>query len=281
MKSLLKEIALRHDCNLNEVKPLSGGDINQVFLLKCKETNLVAKLNLASKFPTLFEAEAKGLQRLAASKSFKIPKVLGTGEISGYAYLLLEHIPQDKPVSGFWERFAENLAALHKTSHNRFGLDHDNYIGSLKQFNCPETTAADFYLNQRLIPQFRLAMDNGFQFEDLGKFYKKVLRLIPDGAPSLVHGDLWNGNYLISEKGAPVLIDPAVAYAPCEMDLAMMQLFGGFPQEVFSTYDEIFNLQEDWKERVPLFQLYYLLVHLNLFGHGYLQQVKGILKKFS
>jgi fructosamine-3-kinase len=97
----------------------------------------------------------------------------------------------------------------------------------------------------------------------------------------LIHGDLWNGNYLISELGEPTLIDPAVAYAPREMDLAMMQLFGGFPSDVYSSYNEEFPLIENWKDRTPIWQLYYLLVHLNLFGSGYFQQVNSIVKRYS
>ena len=111
--------------------------------------------------------------------------------------------------------------------------------------------------------------------------YSQISEEIPDEAPSLIHGDLWNGNYMVSNKGEPTLIDPAVAYAPREMDIAMMHLFGGFPQDVYSIYNEQFPLVENWKDRISLWQLYYLLVHLNLFGSSYLSQVKGIIKRYS
>jgi fructosamine-3-kinase len=136
-------------------------------------------------------------------------------------------------------------------------------------------------LNERLIPQLKLAKDRGFDLAVTNQFLKKVSEIVPDEAPALVHGDLWNGNYLTDETGAPVLIDPAVAYASRETDLAMMQLFGGFPAEVYKMYDEIFPMKPNWKERLPLWQLYYLLVHLNLFGRGYLAQVTSIIKRFS
>ena len=258
-----------------------GGDINSVFLLNCIAESFVVKMNLASKFPVMFEAEAKGLQLLEATKGFKIPKVIAHGALDSYAYLIIEFISPGRPSTHFWDDFAEKLVALHKISQPQFGLDHDNYIGSLPQYNKQTATASEFYISQRLNPQFKLAAEKGFSFANLDRFFKNIAEVIPNEVPALVHGDLWNGNYLVSEKGGPVLIDPAVAFAPREMDLAMMQLFGGFPSELFSTYHELFPLTENWDDRISLWQLYYLLVHLNLFGVGYLSQVKNILKKYS
>jgi fructosamine-3-kinase len=126
-----------------------------------------------------------------------------------------------------------------------------------------------------------MAFDKGYEFKDLKRFYSNISDAIPNEAPSLIHGDLWNGNYLVSECGEPTLIDPAVAFAPREMDLAMMQLFGGFSSEVYLLYDERFPLPDQWKERIGIWQLYYLLVHLNLFGSGYYHQVHSIVKQYS
>ena len=281
MKSIIREIAVQNGLQCIDAKPLSGGDINSVFLLNCIAESYVVKINRAAKFPGMFEAEAKGLQLLASTHSFKIPKVIAFGELDSWSYLTLEYIPQGRATSHFWDDFAEKLAVLHKTSRPQFGLDHDNYIGSLPQPNKPALTASEFYISQRLEPQLELATKKGFSFAKLDRFYKTVSEVIPDDTPALIHGDLWNGNYLVSEKEEPVLIDPAVAFAPREMDLAMMQLFGGFPSEVFSAYNEVFPLTENWKDRVSLWQLYYLLVHLNLFGAGYFSQVSNILKKYS
>lgn len=281
MKSVVRQIAAQNGLECIEANPLSGGDINSVFLLNCIAESCVVKINQASKFPAMFEAEAKGLQLLEATKSFKIPKVIALGEMDSYSYLIIEYISPGRPSTNYWHDFAEKLTALHKTSQPQFGLDHDNYIGSLTQYNKPAATASEFYILQRLEPQLKLAIEKGFSFSNLDRFFKNIAEVITNEVPALIHGDLWNGNYLISEKGNAVLIDPAVAYAPREMDLAMMQLFGGFPSEVFSTYIEIFPLTENWKERISLWQLYYLLVHLNLFGVGYLSQVKNIIKKYS
>lgn len=281
MFPLLQNIASQNNLTLVETKPLSGGDINEVFLLKCDKGNFVAKLNDALKFPGMLTAEAKGLQLLNGTSTFKIPKIVGGGEMSDTSYLLMEYIPSGQPNSNFWQIFAENLATLHKNTQKEFGLDHDNYIGSLPQKNDYRATASEFYITQRLAPQFKKASENGFQFKNLDKFYRNISEAIPQEAPSLIHGDLWGGNYMVSEKGQPVLIDPAVAFAPREMDLAMMKLFGGFPKEVFNIYDSIFPMKLDWQGRISLWQLYYLLVHLNLFGIGYLSRVKSTVSKYS
>lgn len=281
MFPLLQNIASKNNLTLTETKPLSGGDINEVFLLKCDKGNFVAKLNDALKFPGMFTAEAKGLQLLNGTSAFKIPAIIGEDEIGNTSYLLMEYIPSGQPNSNFWQIFAENLATLHKNTQKEFGLDHDNYIGSLPQKNDYRATASEFYINQRLAPQFKIASEKGFQFKNLDKFYRNISEAIPQEAPSLIHGDLWGGNYMVSEKGQPVLIDPAVAFAPREMDLAMMKLFGGFPKEVFNIYDSIFPMKLDWQGRISLWQLYYLLVHLNLFGIGYLSRVKSTVSKYS
>lgn len=281
MKELFKHIASQNNLHLKEASPLSGGDINQVFLLKCEEGSLVAKINDAARFPNMFSAEAKGLHLLGATNSFKIPAVRAQGKVENSAYLLLQFLEPGTKAADFWDVFAQHLATLHRTTQKQFGLDHDNYIGSLPQYNGLCESASEFYISQRLEPQFKMAFDLGFGFDDLGSFYKNISEEIPNEAPSLIHGDLWSGNYLVAPNGRPALIDPAVAFAPREMDIGMMKLFGGFSEEVFSEYNTRFPLTVGWEKRIPLWQLYYLLVHLNLFGSGYLQQVLFIVKRYS
>ncbi len=281
MNSILKKIALKQNLKLENAKSLQGGDINEVFLLECGSEKYVIKINEASKYPNMFEAEALGLKLLQVTNSFKIPKIIAAGVEGKTSYLLLEYISTGSTYQVFWKDFAYCLVKLHQTTKNNFGLKHNNYIGSLQQINNIESSASDFYINQRLIPQFKIADELDFKFSSLERFFKNISEEIPDEAPSLIHGDLWNGNYMVSNKGEPTLIDPAVAYAPREMDIAMMHLFGGFPQDVYSIYNEQFPLIENWKDRISLWQLYYLLVHLNLFGSSYLSQVKGIIKQYS
>ena len=281
MNKTTQQISSQNGLNLIETKPLSGGDINQVFLLKCDSGDFVSKLNDASKFPKMFSAEAKGLELLRNSKSFRIPEVIEVGIIENTSYLLMEFLEEGNKTKTFWPHFAANLAKLHQNSQKHFGLDHNNYIGSLPQHNSNCDTASDFYISQRLEPQFEIASQNGFSFKNLKTFYKNISEEIPDEPSSLIHGDLWGGNYMVSTKGESILIDPAVAYAPREMDIGMMQLFGGFSNEVFDEYNSIFPLAADWEDRLSLWQLYYLLVHLNLFGSGYLGRVKSVVSKYS
>ncbi len=261
--------------------PLTGGSINEVIKLDTTNCVFALKLNSSKHYPKMFEKEAKGLHLLAETNSFKIPTVIEQGYFKTKSFLILEYIPTGQLQSEFWEYFAQSLAQLHKNTSSSFGLDHDNYIGSLPQSNSSCATASDFYITQRLEPQFKRAIDNGYVFQNVSSFYNCAARLIPNEQPALIHGDLWNGNYLVSSNNKPVLIDPAVAYSLREMDLAMMKLFGGFPAQVFNMYNSIFPLSQDWQERIALFQLYYVLVHVNLFGGSYYDEAQQILNAYS
>ena len=280
-KEVIEKLAEKEVFKVLSFSSLAGGSINQVYLLKTSEGKKVLKLNHAEKFPGMFAAEKEGLEALLETSSFDIPKVFGMGEIGTSAYLLLEHKKKAFQKEHFWEVFAEQLARLHRNTRETFGFHSDNYIGSLPQYNGKRKSAADFYISERLKPQFQMASQNGFSFTGLEEFFKNLSEEIPEEPPALVHGDLWSGNYIINEEGLPCLIDPAVSYAPREMDLAMMKLFGGFPEEVFSKYHELFPLQPGFEERLLIWQLYYLLVHLNIFGSSYLPSVEEIVKRFS
>lgn len=281
MQSTLQKITAQHNLELKNYKSLSGSAISDVFKITTHQKSYFVKLNTNKNGEAMFRAEALGLELLRTSKSFIIPQVIGHGTTEGYAYLLIDYVTQSKPNQDFWETFALNLVKLHKTSHENFGLDHDNFIAYLPQYNTKEGLGIDFYIKQRLNPQFNLAKSNGYNFGDLSSFYNNISSLIPEEKPSLIHGDLWNGNYLISENGNPVLIDPAVCFGSREMDIAMMQLFGGFPSKVFNQYYSMFPLIKGWKERILIFQLYYILVHVNLFGGSYFKQAKDIVNRFS
>lgn len=278
---ILNQIAEENNFKLNDFSILTGGDINEVFLLHTSTGKLVVKLNNADKFPGMFEAEKTGLESLAHPAVIDVPKVLGTGIINHTAYILLEFKESAPKSPDFAQIFGKHLAALHQTSAEKFGLSEDNYIGSLPQQNNLENSASDFYINQRLQPQLKLARDHGYDLKVKDSFFNIISNLIPKEPPALIHGDLWNGNYLVNSRGLPCLIDPATAFAPREMDLAMMKLFGGFDPTIFKVYNDNFPLASGFEERVPLWQLYYLLVHLNLFGEGYKKSVIKILDSFS
>lgn len=282
---LSKELVLHLEELLSErilsSTPLSGGDINDVCLVQTSNRKVVTKINSVSKFPGMFEAEAKGLYALKQYGTFVIPEVIYVDVFDDTSFLILEYMDSGKKSNNFWKIFGEKLAALHRDSTPFFGFDTSNYIGSLPQYNGACNSAYEFYITQRLHPQFKLASQNGFLFSELDILYKRIQNEIPNEKSSLVHGDLWSGNFIIDPQGEPCLIDPAVAYAPREMDIAMMHLFGGFDSEVLEVYNEEFPLMDNWKDRLPIWQLYYLLVHLNLFGSSYYNRVNEIVKYYT
>lgn len=274
-------IAEKEGLFIKNVSPLTGGDINAVFLLDTSEGKKVAKVNEANRYPGMFKAEKEGLETLEKSNTVDVPKVLGLGTAGNITYLLLEYKQKAPQKPEFWHQFAHDLAALHRKSSTHFGFHTSNYIGSLPQHNGKHLLVSDFYIEERLEPQLKMALENGFTFEKLESRLKHIAEAIPQQAPALLHGDLWNGNFITNENGLPCFIDPAVSYGPREMDLAMMKLFGGFPEDIYDTYHELFPLENGFKDRLPIWQLYYLLVHLNIFGSSYLPQVRSILKSFS
>jgi len=184
----------------------------------------------------------------------------------------------------FWEKFAKQIANLHRHTSNIFGLDHNNYIGSLNQSNKNHNNWIDFFREERLIFQIKMARDNGKIGNDIinmfDGFFLKLDEIFPVEPPALIHGDLWSGNYMVNKNGEPVIIDPAVYYGNREMDLGMTQLFGGFSAEFYKFYNDFFPLENGWKDRLDYCNLYPLMVHVNLFGGGYIQSVKSILKRF-
>jgi protein-ribulosamine 3-kinase len=265
-----------------QVLILKGGDINQVFHCLLIDKQFVIKLNNSKQFPEMFEKESKGLQLLSQSK-FIIPKTKAVGTFEKYDYLILEYIAPSKSIN--WETFGQNLAHLHLVSSAQFGLDHDNYIGSLKQNNTLENNWFDFYSNNRLLELTSLARDQQLldrkdciKIENICGILPEI---VPACNPSLLHGDLWSGNLLPATSGAPALIDPAVYYGHPEMDWAMLDLFGSFPVISFEKYQEINPLEKGFEKRKEIHQLYPLLVHLILFGREYYNSVMNIVKKFN
>ncbi len=232
----------------------------------------------------MFEAEAVGLALLASANAIRIPAVIGFGDTPEGGFLLLEYIETDFRPLDFWEKFGIGLATLHRSTAPSFGLGHDNFIGSLRQQNCQHNTWPDFYIHERLLPQLDIAKQNdqlqSVDFQQFEQFFKLLQGLCPTEPPALIHGDLWSGNFLCDTKGNPVIFDPAVSYAHREMDLAMSRLFGGFERPFYRSYEEAWPMAPGYEQRLPVYQLYYLLVHVNLFGGGYVGSVRSILKQF-
>lgn len=264
--------------------PLTGGDINSVYRLNTSNGEFCIKVNLAKKFPAMFEKEALGLDLLRDNCDFTIPEVYAFNEVDTQSYLLLEYIESSNKSVKFWNDFGKSLANLHRSTHEFFGLDHENYIGSLDQDNSRKSNWTKFYAENRILSQTKLAFNSNLVHsdfvKDIEKLCTKLEDLIPKEAPSLLHGDLWSGNYLIDKSGNPALIDPAVYYGHREVDLAMTKLFGGFNDEMYDSYNEAFPLETHWKERIQLHQLYPILVHVNLFSGSYVNQASSVVKQY-
>ncbi len=273
-----------HGAKIQAIQHVGGGCINTCFRLHTSCGTFFIKVNDASRYSGLFASEAKGLSLIEAACPGFTPWVKGWGCYGAFQWLLLEFVESGRRQSRFWEQFAQRLVQLHRSTNDFFGLDHENYIGQLVQSNTAHATWVDFYGSQRLLPQVQQAVDQKrMPLSALKKCAALVERLpqwFPVEPPSLLHGDLWAGNFLIDKNGWPRVIDPAVYYGFREMDLAMMRLFGGFDEAVFRCYEELFPLQPGARQRVPLCQLYPLLVHANLFGGNYVQQVLDILDHF-
>ena len=169
---------------------------------------------------------------------------------------------------------------MHKQTDEKFGLDFDNYIGTLPQNNTQDKNWVDFFIRNRLLAQLDVGNYSLSVRQDFEKLFKKLPDLFPNEKPAILHGDLWSGNFLVKDRETPVLIDPAIYFGNREMDIAMCKLFGGFHADFYASYNEEFPLESDWEERINLCNLYPLLVHVNLFGGGYLNQVKNILSYY-
>ncbi len=232
----------------------------------------------------MFEDEATGLKLLRHESEFTIPEVFGIVNLDGDSFFFMEMIEPATAKPSFWIDFGTNLAEMHEHTHSAFGLDTDNYIGSLAQSNTQGESWIEFFAEQRLRPLIKQAVDIGFlESSDLLSFDKLERSLndfFPEERPSLLHGDLWSGNYLVGKEGEPVLIDPAVYYGHRYMDLGMMKLFGGFDSRAMESYNEKYLLESNWSEGIEIANLYPLLVHVVLFGGGYLGSVRSILRSF-
>jgi fructosamine-3-kinase len=231
-----------------------------------------------------FKCEANGLNELAKAKTLKVAKVVSYGP----NYITTEFIETGRTSKEFFRSFGQGLAKLHKFKATEYGFYEDNFIGETPQKNIPRGEEKHdwplFYFNNRIMPQYYLAEKNGLLSPKLAKGIKtlenniyKILETTTSEGPSLLHGDLWGGNYICDTKGQAVLIDPAVYYGHRETDLAMTRLFGGFTQDFYKAYNQEYPLMPGWQEREPIYLLYHLLNHLNIFGTSYLQAAENCL----
>jgi fructosamine-3-kinase len=279
---LSKELFI--EAPLTEIASVSGGCINEVYRVSNQTDTFFVKVNSAAKYPSMFQKEVAGLELLRAAQTFKIPKVVALWEEQEHAFLVLEWMEKGVPNKNFWANFAVSLAQLHQNTNPNFGLSHHNYIGSLEQQNTFCTEWHHFFFEYRLLPQLSLGIQQGWTqptiFKNAENIAKAVESDFPREKPALLHGDLWSGNYLVHAQGQAVLIDPAVYFGNREMEIAFMQLFGGFDQSIYSIYHNFYPLAFEFQKRLEILQLYPILVHANLFGGHYISQALAVLKKF-
>jgi fructosamine-3-kinase len=199
-------------------------------------------------------------------------------------YLAMEYISEGNNSSKGQKLLGQHLATQHKCSNKSFGWEEDNYIGSLPQPNSFKSDWCEFYAENRILYQTKMAFDNGFINKEVlnkvERFCAKIEELFPKESPALLHGDLWGGNYFIDQNEQPLFYDPAVYFGHREIDIAMTRLFGGFSNEFYESYNESFPLEKGWENRIQYGQLYPNLVHLNLFGVGYLSPVVDVVGRF-
>ena len=277
------------DAELRAVQAVGGGCIsNASRITTTSGRQAFLKWAPRGELPTgLFEAEAQGLHALAQTGSVRVPQIVARNTSSEYDWLLLEWLEPGRMTGALWQKLGGALAELHRNSNAQFGWDSANYIGSLPQSNARTSDWPQFWRTQRLLPQLDLATKRGALSTEQRRRFDPLLDSLDellepgnrDGA-SLLHGDLWNGNVHAIE-GDVALIDPSPYYGHREVDLAMAALFGGFSDVFYRSYDEAWRLQPDVARRRHVYQLYYLLVHVNLFGGSYLASTLAAVRELG
>lgn len=270
--------------DLQNVRSVSGGSINRAYKITAGSSDYFLKINPSAP-PDFFTREAEGLSELKkGGTDLIVPEVIAVEEPSEDhpGFLLMEFIPSSHSGDSF--SFGAELAKLHQTKRNHFGFQTDNYIGSLPQKNSDYDTWISFFSDCRIEPLLKMAIDSGKLQSGIFSNWERLLSTLPDiipgCSPSLLHGDLWGGNYLFDDTGSAVLIDPAVYYGHPEMDLAFSKMFGGFSDVFYRGYESVAPLEPGFEERVPIHNMYPLLVHVNLFGGHYTSQFHTFLRKF-
>lgn len=285
--SLTRHIQDKLHETVRSAKSVTGGDINQAAKLEFSSGNICFLKWNTTASPDMFVREVNGLKLLReANTALIIPDVLSQGTTpGGTGFLLMQYLEEGQGQSHSAADFGSELAQLHKTRADQFGLDYDNYIGSLPQSNKRHSDWISFFVEERMEPQLGMAIDSGKLSMSIPpafqQMYTQLPGIFPEEAPSLLHGDLWGGNYFYNTEGQAVIYDPAVYYGHREMELAFTRLFGGFAPAFYRAYEQAYPLEPGFEKRKDIYNLYPLLVHTNLFGGSYARQVEGITRRFG
>lgn len=267
------------------LQSIGGGSINQTFRAACGNKQFFCKINSATKFPHLFSKEKNGLRYLEKQHLVKTPAVIDCFEKEGWQVLVLDWITEGERTDRFWRLFGEQLASLHLVTADEYGFTEDNYMGSVPQSNRPHKSWIQFFTSERLSPMVRRCADKHLLGKEHLRQFEAIENKLPgifeEEKPSLVHGDLWSGNFLCDQDASPVLIDPAACFCHRSVDLGMTVLFGGFEKTFYEAYHHHFPFPPRHREQWAVCNLYPLLIHLFLFGTGYLPQIERTLKQFT
>lgn len=264
-----------------EERPVGGGCINNGSRIRCHDGGTFFLKTNASAPADMFEREAEGLKELSDGHGPRVPQV----HLWGEEFILLEDLASAPRAANYSETLGRQLAALHNRTSERFGFHHGNYLGTTLQPNAWTDDGYEFFAVQRLGYQARLARDSGrlsrIEAAQVEQLAARLPELVPAQPASLIHGDLWGGNVISDARGQPALIDPAAYYGWAEAELAMTALFGGFDEAFYRAYESVRPLDAGWRERLPIYNLYHLLNHLNLFGSGYHGQVMAVVRRYA
>ncbi len=262
-------------------RSVSGGCINQGSAVSDGQRTFFVKFNQASRLD-MFEAEAVGLQQMADTQTIRVPRPICTGVADASAYIVLEWLDIGGSKTSVAEKMGRQLAQMHrKGTRDRFGFDCDNTIGSTPQPNPWTADWGEFFAQHRIQFQLDLARRNGGSFEGCDRLVDRIPELLAgyNPQPSLLHGDLWGGNASATRDGEPVLFDPAAYYGDREADIAMTELFGGFGSAFYRAYNDEWPLDAGYERRKPLYNLYHILNHFNIFGGGYASQAQRLIRQ--
>ncbi|MCR4641944.1 MAG: fructosamine kinase family protein [Lachnospiraceae bacterium] len=291
--SSLKEALLAvygKDAGVCQKSPVSGGDINRAYLLRACDGGILFLKENAAENLDFFRKEAEGLQAIRQTGAISVPEVKACGTDGADAFLLMEYLSEGSRSRDFFEDFGQRLAAMHAADTSayigdgNYGFLSDNYIGAGYQENTPESRWTDFFIKRRLMLQIKRA-ERYFTTDEktqIDRLLEKAADILTEPEkPALLHGDLWSGNYMTGPDGKAWLIDPAVYVGHPEADIAMTELFGGYPAAFYDAYFEAAGKQPGYEDRRDLYNLYHLLNHLNLFGSAYHRAVMSVVRRYT
>lgn len=277
----LKQLGISE--SISSYSAVTGGDINEAYYIRTEEQEYFVKLN-RNMTESFFEFERQGLEKIRLSDTVDVPQVHGIVTANEVPMLWLEWIEEDK-LSHTEQQLGEQVACMHLKTGTQFGLEGTGFIGQLEHDSRLTDSWLEYYRDVRLAGQLRIGRQrqliHGERERKLVELLANLDRWVPANPKvSLLHGDLWRGNWIAGKEGTPVLIDPSVLYGDHEFEIALTRLFGGFSERFYNAYTDIIPLSDTYEEREPIYQLYYLLVHLNMFGEAYGRLVDRILNRY-